>query len=331
MTKGFPRAADVGLSSRKTTLDEYAFMTDQLDLDAEPCDGSPPGPGPHSAQTEQILARVRADHKSGAIQVPSMPQIAIKLRRLAADPAVDVGKLAEVLELEPAVAGRLLAAANSALMRGRVEIVSVRTAIVRLGLRHTCALATALSLKALLKTANHDLAQVGHDLWQRNIRLAATARVIGEQVRARGTDLDVEKAFLVALLHDLGELTLINYVDQIDPLATRRTLEVVSRALGRYVSVLVIERWGLDADFYAAAELAGKWHHEPAEPSPYLDIVNVARHQYAVSHAEGAGLPPVQEIAAYKSLKLGTVDEETGMLDCLLGNLRIDAVEQQLL
>lgn len=279
---------------------------------------------------DAILQRVFADHEADRIPVPSMPETALRVRKLANAPDVEISELAAALELEPAIAGRLVAAANSALDGGRVKVATVRDAVVRLGLRYTCSLATSLAIKGLFRTSNPELDRLAHELWRRNVRVGAITRVLAEQAGERSIPVDVEKAFLVGLLHDLGPLALLSYIEAIDAHASARSVQTCAAGIGRMVSVLVLDRWGLDTDFQQAAEAAGDWQWSGAEESRYVDLTNLARHQAAVAEGRVDGLPGVADLLAYDRLQPGAVDAETGMLERLLGNLRIDAIEQQL-
>src|SRR5471032_2154487 len=84
---------------------------------------------------------------SGKVDLPSFPEIAMRVRQVLSDEAVSPEKVVRVIGSEPALAARLLQIANSAAlnMSGRA-VTELRTAVARMGLNmvHSAAISFAM-------------------------------------------------------------------------------------------------------------------------------------------------------------------------------------------
>ena len=79
-------------------------------------------------------------------QLPSPTGVALAIMRLTRNEGVKVTQLAQTLESDPAMVGRMLKLANSALAGSARPVTTVQEAITRLGLRAVRNLALGFSL-----------------------------------------------------------------------------------------------------------------------------------------------------------------------------------------
>src|SRR5439155_4123526 len=98
-------------------------------------DGTPPGDTTDTAAFRfvQFLGR---ELSTGTLDLPSFPDIAIRVRQVLADEDVTPEKVVRVVSAEPALAARLLHIANSAAISfsGKPETdTDLRTAVTREG------------------------------------------------------------------------------------------------------------------------------------------------------------------------------------------------------
>ena len=253
-----------------------------------------------------IIRQLFEDYRSGKIPVPSIPETAMKVRKLVEDPDVGIDDLAALIENDPPIAGKVLAAGNSALVRGVATISTVRDALVRLGMKTSCNIVMSLSLKELFKFSNPALKNTAMDIWKHSVTVAAGSRLVG---RHCSLDVDPDKAFLVGLLHDIGADSLLAYFDQLDTPISEFTVRGSLAKLRTMVSGMVLQTWHLDEQFIAASEKAGRWTYtDPAKP--YCDVINIAKHQALLAEDEGANLPPLNTISAFASLANAEIDDD---------------------
>jgi len=122
-------------------------------------------------------------------------------------PDFDLKQVCNVIELDPALASRILRIANSAAYRAMGPCASVGQAVVRIGASNVSGLAMAMSAMALFR----DLGGVGRRIRDHS---AGTAVVARELAMSLGCVSLAPKAFLAGLLHDIGKLLIIQTGDQ---------------------------------------------------------------------------------------------------------------------
>ena len=102
----------------------------------------------------QIADRVRQDIitaiKNDQLVLPTLPEVALKVREVADDPKADIEKLAGVIGNDAALSARIIRVANSPLLRASRAIEDLKTALMRLGISYTCNIATGLAMEQML-------------------------------------------------------------------------------------------------------------------------------------------------------------------------------------
>ncbi|MFO0601216.1 MAG: HDOD domain-containing protein [Myxococcaceae bacterium] len=132
------------------------------------------------------------------LQLPRPPQVALEVAELSRKPNARIEDIAKVLEREPLLAGRVLKLANSALYGGSVACVTLKQALIRMGLSivRDVVMEAAMSMM-VIRTP-------GFDETLESIRRHSSAVAWISRFVARNTAIDAENAFLLGLLHDVG-------------------------------------------------------------------------------------------------------------------------------
>ncbi|WP_035237100.1 HDOD domain-containing protein [Desulfobacter vibrioformis] len=160
----------------------------------------------HSTGVAEIIKRFY----SGKIILPVFPSIVKEIDALMAgkDPSVD--DLTKIVEKDLVISGKLITIANSSLYKGLEDISSLNDALVRLGLKHTLGVCSALATKNLFDSENEALKTEMDRLWIHSFAVATLARRLAEE---KGLD-NLETIFLAGLVHDIGKMLLMKvYVD----------------------------------------------------------------------------------------------------------------------
>ena len=132
---------------------------------------------------------------------PSPPAIAQQIIALAGDPHTDISQVAATIGRDPALAAKLLRAANSALYSRQRKSTNLRQALIVLGLHGATTLALGFSLVGTYRSLKSN--GVDYDrYWRRAILSASAARCFGALQNATA----VEDIFLAALLQDIAIL-----------------------------------------------------------------------------------------------------------------------------
>lgn len=149
---------------------------------------------------------VQASVETG--KIPSPPEILLRLMRTVDDEQATVADLACIVGQDPGLASRILSVANSPALRRGKELKTLETCLVALGTRFVRSLATCLSIQRLFdkdsKLSSSEIA----DFWSHSLLVGEIARSIAEQ-----SDFpNPENAYLSGLLHDIGELILLQAI-----------------------------------------------------------------------------------------------------------------------
>ena len=132
----------------------------------------------------------------------------MQLMEMALSDEASIQKIAEVVEMDPAIAARVLKVANSPAYGRPSRVSSIRRAIVVLGLNPLRELVLAVSviqtLKGAARRGKDTLLFPSPDFWRHSLAVGWCARAICEYAHFP----DPDKGFLVGLLHDVGLIAL---------------------------------------------------------------------------------------------------------------------------
>ena len=134
--------------------------------------------------------------------LPPLPEILQRLKTMIDDPESGVGDVAQVIQSDPVLSGRLLKLANNVYWRrGGLEVTGVNRALGRLGLKMALDLAYSSELPKLFKK-NQVIQQT--DFWRYSLGLAVAAQSIARRLGA--TRDEQSNAYLGGLMRNTGVL-----------------------------------------------------------------------------------------------------------------------------
>jgi len=233
---------------------------------------STPPPDPEAFAFVQSLA---AELSAGKLDLPSFPDIAMRVRRVLADDNVTPDKVMRVVGSEPALAARLLHVANSAALNfSGKPVTDLRTAVARLGFNMVRSAAIAFAMSQLKKVdALKGLEQPLDELWQRSAAVAATSHVVAHRL----TKLNPDAALLAGLLHGVGQLYILTRVKQHPRLfADRAGYHAIVRDWHSSVAKAVLENWEMPGDVVAAVSEYEDTAREHKGAPDLTDVLTVA-------------------------------------------------------
>jgi HD-like signal output (HDOD) protein len=210
-----------------------------------------------------------------SLELPSLPEVALKIRKALSDESVSVTEIARLIGSDPALAARILKTANSALFyRGNKAITSVHGAVSQLG--HRMVRNVALSFAAqqvFIGYGSQQLRTYVAQIWQHSVHVAALAHMLA-RVRPK---LNPDDAFLAGLLHEVGKLyILMRAKDKLEVLASEDAFQAVLAAWHPRLGRAVIERWELSPELAVAVGDHQSCALEASEPATMTDVIAVA-------------------------------------------------------
>lgn len=137
--------------------------------------------------------------------VATLPVSAMRIMKIAENPASTEDELLNVLEGDPPLAARILKVVNSAFYGRPRQVASTAAAMRLLGVNAIRNVALAASLNRLFRGGRPVPGFEAGELWTHAVAVGTAARRIAE--RCRG--IPQEEAMLAGLLHDIGILVSI--------------------------------------------------------------------------------------------------------------------------
>ena len=165
---------------------------------------SSPLSDPEAFAFVQALA---SELSTGKVELPSFPDIALRVRNVLADDSVTPEKVVRVVGSEPALAARLLQLANSAALNfSGKPVTDLRTAVNRMGFNMVRSAAIAFAMSQLKKVdALKGLEKPLDTLWARSAGVAAMSHAVARRL----AKVNPDTALLAGLLHGVGQLYIL--------------------------------------------------------------------------------------------------------------------------
>jgi HD-like signal output (HDOD) protein len=253
----------------------------------------------------RLTLQIYEDLNADRLLLPSLPHVAVRIGEAVNDEYSDARKVAALIETDPAIAVKIVKAANSARYGGVAQIATVSEAVARLGMQNTQILVITFALRELFRTSSKSLEQRMLALWEHSRKIAAMTQVLAE--KAGG--FNVHEALLAGLVHDIGVLAVIGYArDFPEVVAHGEALESSIRALRSQLSGMILSKWQLPHELVVAAKEAENWYRDSDGSADYADLVIVAQ----IHEGIGGDLEP-GKIPALARLGLSPQEVDKGL------------------
>ncbi len=206
---------------------------------------------PGNPEVFAFVQALAAELSNGKVELPSFPDIALRVRQVLADDEVSQEKVVRIVGSEPMLAARLLQIANSAAINftGR-PITELRSAIARLGFNMVRSAAIAFAMSQLKKSEGlKGLEQPLDDLWKTSASVAAMSYVVAK----RFSRVNPDTAMLAGLLHGIGKLYILTRVTRYPGLlADQAVYTAIVRDWHASIAKALLENWDIAEEIVAA-------------------------------------------------------------------------------
>ena len=110
--------------------------------------------------------------------LPTLPAVALKVRKAADNPDINLSAMADVVSQYPSLSARLVKIANSAYLGRSVKVTSIQQAVTRIGLRQIKNIATALAMEQLFVSKNDIVKGYMSRIWVDTIDIVASSMAV---------------------------------------------------------------------------------------------------------------------------------------------------------
>ncbi|MDN4547023.1 MULTISPECIES: HDOD domain-containing protein [unclassified Pseudomonas] len=224
--------------------------------------------------------------------LPTLPEVALQIRKAAENPEVSVSTLSKVIGRDTALSARLIKVVNSPLLRATQEVTDLHTAITRLGINYSCNLAIGLVMEQIFHARSDVVEQKMRDVWRKSLEIAGVSYALCR----RYTRLKPDQAALGGLVHQIGVLPILTYAEDhyellSDPVSLNHVIDEIHPLIGekllkvwefpnKLVQVprlyLDFKRHSAQVDYADLVQIASLYCHKDTDhPFARVDVLNV--------------------------------------------------------
>lgn len=194
------------------------------------------------------------------LQMPPMPVVAERALSRLRDRKASLADVAEEISEDQVLAAEVLRLANSALYQGLYKATTLSAAVTRLGVNALRTLLLHQSVKAAMFDKSMGDRSRAARVWEKSLASAYVMRALAPLV-----DIDEEDAFLVGLMHDIGNVIVLRIAHEqhkVDNLEVDdETFEYLCFESHQEFGELVADAWQLPD---AVKILIADHHRDPA-------------------------------------------------------------------
>ncbi|MCB1685776.1 MAG: HDOD domain-containing protein [Pseudomonadales bacterium] len=257
----------------------------------------------------QIQQEVASAVDNDELELPSLPEVALRIREEAESRNVSAQSLAVVIGADPGLAVRMIRVANSPLFRATRTIEDLNMALSRLGVEYAANLATGFAMQQMFQATSDVIDRKMRSVWSRATEVAAVSGVLAKAY----TRLRPDQATLAGLTHMIGVLPILAWAEEHpqflqDSLTLDRVIDSIHGSLG----TMILQRWEFPEEVAMVPAHYTNFERKAARVD-YTDIVMVANLQLHSGTSHPYTKIDWHSIQAFTNIGLDP-DVETGEL-----------------
>jgi len=265
----------------------------------------------HNEDYDKILFDILSLLHTDKLILPSLPDIALKIRHAAESDDCDADTIADIINMDQSIVAKILKTANSVMYNtSGKKIESCKTAYMRMGSKTVVNLVISFAMKELFNSDSPIIKSKMKSVWQHSVKVAAISSVLARLTPG----FDSEKALLAGLLHNIGSVAVLNNLG--DNQATVEDPELMDNilfALQSEVGETLLIKWGFPEDIINVVKHSTDWEYDEDEAANYSDIINIAQLHAYIGTCFQQRLPNIDEVPAFHKLALGQLTPDLSL------------------
>ena len=275
-----------------------------------------------SAKAEQFFADLKKAVETDQLTLPTLPEVALKIRESVEDENTSAQEIAENLTQDASLSARLIQVANSPLYRSRTPIDDLQMAVTRLGIRMVRDLVVSLAMKQIYQATSDVLDEQFRNCWNTSVEIAAICRMMATTVPG----ISSEQALLAGLIHNIGSLPILVMAEDDDELfQDAEALEAIIIELQGRVGELILKNWNFADHMVEVVRECHNFSYDHEGPARFIDLVQASLLQGG--HADDESVD-WSNVPAFE--KLG-MDSEVNVVDIEENKELIEDTKQSLM
>ncbi len=223
----------------------------------------------------KLLVELIDDLENDRLVLPSLPEVALKVRDALDDENANSRDVAKVIASDAALSARLIAVANSPMLRGNKQIDSVDMAVTRMGNSLVRNTVNSLIVQQIFQPTTEVTDRLFHRFWEHSTEVAAISQALASFVKIKP-----DQAMLAGLVHDIGALPIIKYAEDMPELLENEgVLEELIAELHTTVGTALLSKWEFPQEIINVAAKHEDLQRTHDETADLVDVVSVANLQ----------------------------------------------------
>jgi len=218
--------------------------------------------------SEQLIPLIN----NGQLPLPTLPSLAQKVLKAAQDDNLTTDSLSALVEQDPAIAAHLVKIANSPLVGCPTEVTDLGTAIGLFGIGYCSQLAISLALRQLFRARHAVISDLIEHTWEESTRVANLCLVM-----ATNYPINPGSAYLAGLLHKIGALPILRWLDEQTDIELSRTqiMTLVEQHQAQLAEQL-LDDWCFPPSLCAVPHNYQNMNHNGKQQADMSDLVAAA-------------------------------------------------------
>jgi len=212
-------------------------------MSSQPIPGELTAPAAGASGAFAFVAELAQEVSNGRVELPSFPDVAVRVRKALGDEHVSNEQIARVVGSDAGLAARVFTLANSAaLNRSAKAVLELKTAINRIGHNNVRTAAVSFAIAQLRRASElRHIAKELEQLWKEATLVAALCYTIASRAR----DVNPDESMLAGLLHNVGKIYILARANRHgDLFKDSAALGQVLRDWHANIGKAIVENWG---------------------------------------------------------------------------------------
>lgn len=231
-----------------------------------------------SMSTENALLTILVDRiNNDTLVLPTLPEVAIKVRQAADNPDVNLMQMSDVIAQDPALSARMIKVANSAIMGRAVKVSNLQQAVTRIGLRQIKNIATAMAMEQLFVSNNELIKGYMSKAWQKTLNVAGHSITLMAFYleNNKHTSLNSDSITLASLVYNIGVLPILTEAERHpEVFANPSFLAHAIQKLSGKIGGSIMGAWEFPPEFVSVAKYWADPSYRPEEVN-YIDFIRI--------------------------------------------------------
>ena len=210
--------------------------------------------------------------KNDSLVLPTLPEVALRVRDEAENPESNLNSLGKIISSDPALSASIIKVANNTFFRTAHDIIDLKMALMRLGMKYASNIAIGLAMKQMFQATCSIVDRRMRETWKQSSEIAGICHMLSQ----RQPGLQSEQATLGGLVHQIGILPILTFAEENAVLLKDSfSLDAVIKKLHPAIGKAILKKWDFPEELVSVPVNYLKFDRN-ISAADYADLVTVA-------------------------------------------------------